>query len=188
MEFDFLRRMNTINYMDENRSERKKTRKERKALRKPIKVVSGIYFGKNRFLRVVDQPTGKPGYVSSISNTATNFRLATRYGNIGLIAHNYLGGRIFKDLKIRDKIYVMDGFGRKKNYRVIEILRYQAVNPRSTRSNFINLKNKQLCTATDVFKRVYTGKHHLVLQTCIKRGKNEEWGRIFIIARPEKGR
>lgn len=174
--------------MNENKSERKKAREERKAAKKPIEMVSGVYFGENRFLRVVDQPSGKPGYISSISNTATNFQLASRYGNIGLIAHNYLGGRIFNDLKIGDKIYIMDGFGRKKNYRVIEMLRYQAVNPRSTRSNFINLENKQLCTATDVFKRVYTGKHHLVLQTCIKKGKNQEWGRIFIIAQPLRGR
>jgi len=173
--------------MDENKSKRNKTREERKAAKKPIEMVSGVYFGKNRFIRVVDQPTGKPGYVSSISNTATNFQLASRYGNIGLIAHNYLGGRLFNDLEIGDKIYIMDGFRRKKNYRVIEMLRYQAVNPRSTRSNFINLENKQLCTATDVFKRVYTGKHHLVLQTCIKKGKNQEWGRIFIIAQPLRG-
>ena len=172
--------------MDDNKSNRKKTREERKAAKKPIKMVSGVYFGKDRFLRVVNQPAGKPGYVSSISNTATNFQLAERFGIIGLIAHNYLGGRFFNDLKIGDKSYVMDGFGRKKNYRVIETLSYQAVNPRSTRSNFINLKNNQLCTATDVFKRVYTGKHHLVMQTCIKKGKNEEWGRIFIIAQPEK--
>jgi hypothetical protein len=178
--------MNTINHMDKDESIRKKTRAERKAAKKPIEMVSGVYFGKNRFLRVVNQPTGKPGYVSSISNTATNFQLAARYGNIGLIAHNYLGGRLFNDLKIGDKIFIMDGFGRKKNYHVIEMLRYQAVNPRSTRSNFINLENKKLYTVTDVFKRVYTGKHHLVLQTCIKKGRNEEWGRIFIIARPEK--
>jgi len=178
--------MNTINHMDENKSSRKKTREQRKAAKKPIETISGVYFGKDRFLRVIDQPAGRPGYVSSISNTATNFHLAARFGNIGLIAHNYLGGRIFNDLKIGDEIYVMDGYGKKNNYRIIEMLRYQAVNPRSTRSNFINLKNNQLCTATDVFKRVYTGKHHLVLQTCIKKGKNNEWGRVFIIAQPEK--
>jgi len=172
--------------MDENKSNRKKTRESRKAAKKPIETISGVYFGKNRFLRVVNQPTGKPGFVSSISNTATNFQLASRFGNIGLVAHNYLGGRYFKDLKIGDEIHVMDGYGRKKNYRISEMLRYQAVNPRSTRSNFINLKTKQIYTATEVFKQVYTGKHHLVMQTCIKKGKNEEWGRVFIIAQPDK--
>ena len=174
--------------MGEKKLSKKEIREQRKAAKKPIEGISGVYFGKNRFLRVVDQPTGNPGYVSSISNTATNFGLAARYGNIGLVAHNYLGGRLFKEVEIGDDIFIMDGFGGKRNYRVIEMLRYQAVNPRSTRSNFINLESKQLCTATDVFKRVYTGKHHLVLQTCIKKGKNEEWGRIFIIAQPVKRR
>lgn len=174
--------------MSEKKLSKKEIREQRKAAKKPIEGLSGVYFGKNRFLRVVDQPTGKPGFVSSISNTATNFQLAARYGTIGLVAHNYLGGRLFKEVEIGDDIFLMDGFGRKRNYRVSEMLRYQAVNPRSTRSNFINLENKQLYTATDVFKRVYTGKHHLVLQTCIKRGKNEEWGRIFIIAQPVKRR
>ena len=174
--------------MGEKKLSRKEIRVQRKAAKKPIEGLSGVYFGKNRFLRVVDQPTGKPGYVSSISNTATNFQLAARYGTIGLVAHNYLGGRLFKDVEIGDDIFLMDGFGRKRIYRVSEMLRYQAVNPRSMRSNFINIENKQLCTATDVFKRVYTGKHHLVLQTCIKRGNNEEWGRIFIIAQPVKRR
>ncbi|MDO9545655.1 MAG: sortase [Pelolinea sp.] len=170
--------------MDENKSNRKKTREEKKIAKKPIETISGVYFGKNRFLRVIDQPSGRPEYVSNISNTATNFQLASRYGNIGLIAHNYLGGRLFHDLQIGDEICVMDGFGRRKNYRVSNFLSYQAVSPRSTRSNFIDLKNNQLCTASDVFKRVYTGKHRLVLQTCIKKGTNEEWGRMFVIAQP----
>ena len=170
--------------MDEKKSNRKKTREERKFAKRPIETISGVYFGKNRFLRVIDQPSGRPEYVSNISNTATNFQLAKRYGNIGLIAHNYLGGRLFHDLHIGDDIFVMDGYGRRKNYRVSEMLSYQAVSPRSTRSNFIDLKTNRLCTASDVFKRVYTGKHRLVLQTCIKKGMNEEWGRMFVIAQP----
>ena len=173
--------------MDGNKSKRKKTREEKKFARRPIETISGVYFGENRFLRVINQPNGRPEFVSNISNTATNFQLAARYGNIGLIAHNYLGGRLFHDLHIGDEIYVMDGYKRRKIYRVSDMLGYQAVNPRSTRSNFIDLKTNQVCTASDVFKRVYTGKHRLVLQTCIKKGTNEEWGRKFVIALPAAG-
>ena len=170
--------------MDKNKSNRKKAREDKKLAKRSFDSINGVYFGKNRFLRVINQPSGRPEYVSNISNTATNFELAARYGNIGLIAHNYLGGRLFHDLHVGDPIYVMDGYGRKKNYQVSEMISYQAVSPRSTRSNFINLKTNQLCTASDVFKRVYTGKHRLVLQTCIKKGSNQEWGRMFVIARP----
>jgi len=163
----------------------KKNKIPRKVSKRPIENVSGVYFGKNRFLRVVDQPAGRPEFVSDISNTATKFQLADKYGNIGLVAHNYLGGRLFHDVNLGDDIHVMDGFGRTRIYQVKELLEYQAINPRSTRSNFIDLKTNQFCSAGDVFKRVYKGKHHLVLQTCIKKGSNEEWGRKFIIAYPK---
>lgn len=156
----------------------------RKESKRPMEGVSGVYFGKNRFLRVVDQPAGRPEYVSNISNTATNFQLAARYGVIGLVAHNYLGGRLFHEVELGDDIHVMDGFGRTRVYQVQEMLDYQAINPRDTRTNFIDLKTNQLCSASDVFKRVYKGKHHLVLQTCIKKGNSEEWGRRFVIAYP----
>jgi hypothetical protein len=162
----------------------KKSPKGRNLSKIPIETISGVYFGENRFLRVVEQPNNKPGFVSSISNTATNFQLANRHGNIGLIAHNYLGGRFFHELRPGDEMYVMDGHGRRKNYQVREILKYQAIDPHSTRSDFIDLESKQVCTASDVFKRVYTGKHRLVLQTCIRKGRNAEWGRMFVIGQP----
>jgi hypothetical protein len=176
--------MHTINDMDIVPTDTKLTHAKRKAAKRPIESINGVYFGNNRYLRVVDQPPGNPAYVSDISKTATNFQLAARHGNIGLIAHNYLGGRIFHDLKIGDKIYVMDGYRKVKRYRVQETLRYQAIDPRSTRSDFINLENNEVCSTNEVFKRVYTGRHRLVLQTCIKKGRNEEWGRLFIIAKP----
>jgi len=159
-------------------------RSPRKTSKRPVEGVSGVYFGKNRFLRVVEQPTGRPEYVSNISHTATKFQLADKYGNIGLIAHNYLGGRLFHDVNLGDDIHVMDGYGHTRMYKVKEVLQYQAINPRDTRSNFIDLRTNKLCTASDVFKRVYQGKHHVILQTCIKKGNNEEWGRKFILAYP----
>ena len=159
-------------------------RSPRKAGKRPVEGVIAVYFGSNRFLRVIEQPAGRPEFVSSISNTATRFQLADKHGNIGLIAHNYLGGRLFHEVSLRDEIHVMDGFRHTRIYKVKEVLQYQAINPRDTRSDFIDLKTNQLCTASDVFKRVYHGKHHVILQTCIKKGSNEEWGRKFILAYP----
>jgi hypothetical protein len=147
--------------------------------------VSGVYLGNERYLRVIQQPAGKPEYVSSISGVATHFQLAERHGNIGLLAHNYLGGRYFLDLKIGDDIYLMDGHRRTMRYRVARMYHYQALDPRSPRSQFIDLETRQVNSASDVFKRVYTGSHHLVLQTCIQKGYIKEWGRVFIIAEPK---
>lgn len=152
--------------------------------KKPLDDINGVYLGENHFLHVVNQPANNPEYVSDISGTATSFQSASRYGNIGLIAHNYLSGRYFYELKIGDRVYVMDGFQQRRSYRVTAIHKYQALNPHSSRSNFIDLETGQIQSVKDVFNRIYTGDHHLVLQTCIEKGNIKEWGRLFIMAEP----
>jgi hypothetical protein len=150
--------------------------------KKPLEDVSGVYLGDNRYLRIVQQPRGRPEFVSGMSGVATSFQLASQYGTIGLIAHNFLGGRFFLESKVGDEIHVLDGFGRSRCYRVINIRQFQALEPRSPRSRFIDLDTHQTCTASEVFKEIYTGEHHLVLQTCIEKGQIKEWGRQFVIA------
>lgn len=155
-----------------------------KSSKLPFEDISGIYLGNDRYLRVTAQPQGKPEYVSNVSGVATHFQLASRYGTIGLLAHNYLGGRYFLDLKLGDAIFVMDGHRRSRCYRVTKTHQYQALDPRNPRSHFIDLETRQVHSAKDVFQRIYTGSHHLVLQTCIQKGYIKEWGRLFIIAEP----
>jgi hypothetical protein len=152
--------------------------------KKPLEDISGVYLGDNRYLRVVQQPGGSPEFVSEISGVATSFQLASRNGTIGLIAHNYLGGRFFLDVEEGDDIHVLDGHGRSRCYRVTHIRQFQALEPRNPRSRFIDLDTQLTSTASEVFKEIYTGQHHLVLQTCIEKGQIKEWGRQFVIAEP----
>jgi len=154
--------------------------------KRPLDEVSGLYLGGRNYLHVTSQPSGRPEYVSGISGVVTRFEMAFRYGNIGLIAHNYLAGKHFLELQPGKMIHLMNGKGRTRLYRVTRILQYQALNPRSPRSNFIDLETHAFSTAAEVFERVYMGKHHLVLQTCIQKGNIEEWGRHFVIAEPVK--
>ena len=149
-----------------------------------IEGVSAIYLGQDHILHVVEQPAGKPEYVSDMTGTVTNFQLAAQYGNIGLIAHNYLGGKYFSELKPGDLVFAMNGYRGSQPYRVSQILHFQALNPHSARSDFINLDTGQRCNVNDVFRQVYTGSHHLILQTCIERGSVKEWGRLFVLAEP----
>jgi hypothetical protein len=146
--------------------------------------VNAIFLGKDHILHVVEQPAGKPEYVSEMTGTVTNFQLAAQHGNIGLIAHNYLGGRYFSELQIGDRVFTMNGYKGSQAYRVTRILHFRALNPRSPHSDFIDLESGARRSANDVFRQIYTGSHHLVLQTCIERGANKEWGRLFIIAEP----
>jgi hypothetical protein len=152
--------------------------------KKPIEDVNGLFLGTGHFMRVVEQPGGHPEFVSGISNVATRFSLPTKYGNVGLIAHNFLSGKYFLELQPGDSIYLMDGFGKRRRYEIKSIRRYQALEPRSPRSNFIDLDTQEFCSASEVFKRVYMGSERVVLQTCIQKGSIEEWGRHFVIAEP----
>ncbi len=56
--------------------------------------------------------------------------------------------------------------------------------PDSPYSDFIDLENSQKLTSTQLFNFVYTGEHHVTFQTCIAKGSNLTWGRLFVIATP----
>jgi hypothetical protein len=134
---------------------------------------------------IVDQPSGKAAYVSEKSDALTNFQLPLKYGNYGFIAHNYLAGKEFSQLRIGDILTAEDKQGTTRKYRITRIEKFQALDPKSPRSKFVDLSSNKTLTADEVFKRVYTGDHRLVLQTCISKDGNHEWGRMFIIAKSE---
>lgn len=146
--------------------------------------VSSVYLEGIKFLRIEQQPRGRYNHVSARDNVLTRFQMADRYGVMGLIAHNYLAGRYFSQLKVGDHVYLMDGKGRSRKYRVDQTLKFRAVRPRDPRSWFEDLQNNEMYTATEVFRRVYMGSHHVVLQTCIAQGDVQEWGRLFLICNP----
>ena len=147
-------------------------------------VIRGIYADENFGYPVIQQPSSKPGFVSDINGVVTQFALASQYGTTGILAHNYLAGSAFFDLEIEDTIEVVFGDGSIKQYRISNIQSYQALSPNSASSNFVDLNSGETLTATQLFKRVYSGSHHLTLQTCIASGSEDSWGRLFVIAEP----
>lgn len=133
---------------------------------------------------VAQQPTAAPGYVSLTDHTVTQFRQAAQFGNVGLLAHNSLTGQHFFQLGAGQLIYLVYGDGRVEPYQVSSILQYQATDPSSPTSHFIDLATNQRLSASELFTKVYRGPKHLVLQTCIAKNLNGSWGRLFIIAEP----
>ena len=107
-----------------------------------------------------------------------------KYGITGIIAHNYLAGAAFFDLEIGNIVKVVYGDGSISQYRITDIQEYQALSPNSATSEFKDLETDVQISATQLFKRVYTGEHHLTLQTCIQVGPEDSWGRLFVIADP----
>lgn len=137
-------------------------------------------------LPVVQQPEGNTNFVSSQDGEVTQFAAATRSGNVGLLAHNYLSGSAFSQLDIGHEVRLVYQDGRIAEFVVKEILRYQALDPKNPYSSFVNMEdNNETLTVGQMFDRAYLGEHHLTLQTCIAADGNSSWGRLFVIAIPK---
>ncbi|EKD88108.1 MAG: hypothetical protein ACD_35C00052G0001, partial [uncultured bacterium] len=142
--------------------------------------LAGVFVNDILALSVVQQASTYS--VSSKSGTVTQFGLASKYGSIGLLAHNYLSGSSFSKLTTGTEIILIFGDGSTKKYVVDTIKKYQSLSPADPFSNFINLdKPDTTISSDDVINETY-GSGDLVLQTCIKKNGVLAWGRLFIIA------
>jgi len=140
----------------------------------------GVFVQNIMAVSVVQQSSSN--YVSTRSGTVTQFGMASQYGAIGLLAHNYLSGGSFSKLGTGSEIYLVYGDGSVKKYQVSAIKKYQALSPNDPYSDFVNLDNPDnTITSTDVFNETY-GSGGLVLQTCISKNGQSSWGRLFVIA------
>ena len=144
----------------------------------------GVYAPELFALSIVQQPDGDHQFVSPRQSTATQFRLASRFGSTGLLAHNYLAGQDFSLLEKGQLLYLVYGDGQLAVFAVSETLRYQALDPNSPLSDFMRLRDGALLTTSELFAEVYHQDGSVVLQTCISRDQELSWGRLFIIAEP----
>jgi len=133
-------------------------------------------------LNVVQQPQGKYSYVDQAM--ATQFQSATSYGSLGILAHSRAAGKYFSSLQLGDVITVQFDDGRTQLFRVSEIRLYQAAQPQSVQSYFIDLSDGSGHSAADVFSETFGRPGQLVLQTCIERDGQAAWGRLFVLAVP----
>ena len=148
-------------------------------------VLRGVYVSNVMALPIVQQPSGNAGYVSNNNGEATQFRMATQFGNIGLLAHNHLSGKDFSQLAVGQEVRLVYGDGHLETFVVTEVLRYQALQPTSPYSSFRNLDKDETLSAEGMFKRVYFGDRHVTFQTCIEKDGELSWGRLFVIAVPK---
>jgi hypothetical protein len=133
---------------------------------------------------VVQQPTGQATFVSTAPNVLTQFRAAASVGSTGLLAHNYLAGAQILQLRPGQMVYLVYGNGHTATYMVTQLLRYQALEPESPFSNFIDLRDNVRMSASDLFMAVYGRPGRVVFQTCIDANGDPSWGRLFVVAEP----
>ncbi|HMD82402.1 MAG TPA: hypothetical protein VKE92_13895 [Anaerolineales bacterium] len=147
--------------------------------------LGGVYVQNVLALPVVQQPAGNSAYVSNNDRQVTQFAMASQYGNVGLLAHNYLSGSVFSQLVVGQEVRLVYGDGTVEYFIVKEILQYQAMQPNSQWSSFRDLKDDTVLTAEQMFKRVYAGNRHVTFQTCIYAEGISSWGRLFVVAVPK---
>lgn len=134
---------------------------------------------------ITQQPSGNVTFVSSLKDYVTEFQIASSYGTVGLLAHNYLAGQYFFQILPGQEVALVYSDKRTQKFTVIEIQKYQALAPESPTSDFIDLATGKVLTAYQVFKKTYGSRPgRLILQTCIYGEQNPSWGRLFIIAQP----
>ena len=148
-------------------------------------VLRGVSIHDEGSFLVVQQPPGDTNYVSKNKGEVTQFASASRYGNIGLLAHNHLSGRSFSQLAVGQEVRLVYGDGKTESFIVTEVLQYQALQPNNPYSEFRNVVDSKTLTAEQMFKRVYFGDRHVTFQTCIAKDGNASWGRLFVIAIPK---
>jgi hypothetical protein len=144
----------------------------------------GIYIPGVLAAPVVQQPSERSDFVSSWQNVVTQFNMASKVGSTGLLAHNYLAGKSFALLKGGQDFYLVYGDGRVVQFTVSEVLQYEALEPASASSKFVDLKSGSTLTHSALFLEVYDRPGQVVLQTCIEKDNEPSWGRLFIIAEP----
>jgi hypothetical protein len=150
------------------------------------RVLRGVSIDEGGSIPVVQQPPGDTNFVSKNDGEVTQFASASRYGNVGLLAHNYLTGKTFSQLRIGEEIQLVYSDGQVETFIVKEILRYKALDPKSPYSSFQNLDDEdEILTVGQMFDRAYEGGRHVTFQTCISAEGNSSWGRLFIIAAPK---
>ncbi len=147
-------------------------------------VVRGVYVPGVMSYRVVQQSPNNPGYVSSVQGIVTQFNMAAQYGTIGLLAHNFLAGMNFSNLQIGQSVRLIYGDGTTSPYVINSIHSYQALDPYSAASDFIDLNTGVTYSAEEIFKMYYQGGNQITFQTCILQDGISSWGRLFITAIP----
>jgi hypothetical protein len=144
----------------------------------------GVYIPGVLALPVTQQPGENSNYISPMSKMLTQFSMADKTGNVGLLAHNYLAGGLFFEIKLDDLIILVYGNARMETYTVKQILQYEA----EPNGMYKNILSNDIVNTGELFTKMYSGEHHITLQTCIAKGDNPNWGRLFIIARKAGGK
>jgi hypothetical protein len=121
--------------------------------------------------------------VTTIPNYVTYYDLTIAWGgSLAFTAHEALAGGSFIQLAVGDVVTVVYDNRQVDRYVVSDVETYQAAQPSSVWSSFIDLDNGITYSSERLGQNIYLAGHGLVLQTCIEKDGDVNWGRMFVIA------
>lgn len=127
-------------------------------------------------LRLAVAPqNGDPMAVTTDPNQVTLYETAYDAGVIGLLAHNDLAGETFYQLEPGDRLYLD-----RTPYQVHAVVQYQTLNP----YEFLDLATGEVLSGEEAIQAIYLDRADgtLVLQTCLEKYGDPDWGLTFWIA------
>lgn len=133
---------------------------------------------------ILPQPEGEHGFVSAKADRVTQFGLAARHGVVGILAHNYLAGKDFYRLQLGQQLWIAASRHKVQLYQVIQIEAFQKIMRPGQPDRYVELSNDRVWSVAELFARYYTGRPHVVLQTCLEKNGRLDWGLTFIVAAP----
>jgi hypothetical protein len=146
--------------------------------------ITGLFVPEYGGFYVIQQPDNLDGTVSPVEGVLTQFNRPSKGGVIGLLAHNFAAGKWFNKFEVGDLLYTVLGNGETTAYRLTEKVEYRAIDGKNVQTDFVDLTSGSTRNVDQVYQRVYTGKPHLTLQTCLQQGDDLTWGRLFLLADP----
>jgi hypothetical protein len=144
--------------------------------------ITGLYVPEFGGFNVIQQSADNDGIASPVRGVLTQFLRPAANRVIGLLAHNNASGTWFEHFPTGIPLFVIYGDGSKEIYKLTAKERFQAINGDSSTTDFIDLSSGEIRSANQVYQKMYSGKPHLTLQTCIQNGDDLNWGRLFLLA------
>ncbi len=147
-------------------------------------LVRGVYVPDEFAFPVVQQPDGDASSVTLNDGEITEFGAAAKNHVIGLLAHNTLAGIYFFNLRAGQEVRIIYGNAKIQYFIIDHLDRYEVMDSGKRDVSYKDLLTKKTYDTQALFYKFYGGTMHVTFQTCIRRGDDYSWGRLFVTAIP----
>lgn len=124
---------------------------------------------------------GEYGFVADLRGAVTLFQAAWDDGSLGFLAHNYLAGAAFYELRAGNLLRVTAADGSSRWYVVRETMVFTAIDPGKWWTDVIDEEGRRW-SQEEVYAGLYERQGWVVLQTCWGEGRYAGWW--FAVAEP----